>query len=88
MNISKADYDYFIELMIMNIYNCKEQIEDIQKLIPDMEQQSDKTRLQGFINGYRMEQKESFDTLQRLNKANGGKLFSKEYEDKLKEYLI
>lgn len=88
MRISKQDYDYFIELMIMNIYKRKEQIEEIQKILPDMEQQSDKIRLQGFINGYRMEQKQSFDTLQRLNKANGGKLFSKEYENKLKEYLI
>ena len=88
MKISQQDYDYFVELMVMNICKCKEQIEDIQKLIPDMEQQSDKTRLQGFINGYRMEQKKSFETLQRLNKSEGGKLFSKEYENKLKEYLI
>lgn len=88
INISKTDYYYFIELMVQNICKRKEQIEDIQKIIPDMELQSDKTRLQGFINGYRMEQKQSFSTLQRLNKANSGKLFSKEYEDKLKEYLI
>ena len=88
MNISKTDYDYFVELMVMNICKRKEQIEDMQKLIPDIEQQSDKTRLQGFVNGYRMEQKKSFETLQRLNKSEEGKRFTKEYENQLKKYLI
>lgn len=88
MNISKEDYYYFIELMIMNIYKRKEQIEEIQKILPSMVLQSDKTRLQGFINGYRMEQKKSFSTLQRLNKSQGGRTFTEQYENELKKCLI